>query len=211
MWNLVFVGLDAPLVQQSTGYYCGPATVLSIIKYWNKENLIPGNVNQSSQEKIASRIILGSSPNYYSGLSETKHELNSNAYSVQRQYEKRNRDKIGNTNSLKTYITTSLINYNNPVVLLFDTRLNITDNGNPVNVNYYLNYPKTQRHYICIVGIDPATHEYLVRDCNNTKDTYDLNNNGNTNERLFFGEFVVTADEIFTYQDHPYILAAEYQ
>ena len=187
LWNLVFVGLDVPLVQQDDVNGCGHASILQIVEYCDKLSSIPSG-SGTYQERI-SGCFNNTSPtvdgirshlnNNYIDSSEIEYEW----YCIDDAHT--NPKYYVNAITIFNNVLRHSIDINYPVILHAALKSD-TDS----NLNYY-HYPNSNpldppgRHYVCLVGYFSSNGNdcYIVRDCNYDND--------------YFGEYVITAAEAY--------------
>ena len=165
-WYMTKVGLDVPLIMQRTDYWCSAATTHQILSYFEVDDDVPGTTVEAKQEYLQNQVD-GVVWNIFFTLN--------NYLDFQVEYSYYNISTVTNLQMMNEYIQNS-ISGGFPVVLHTWTDV----------YNYYEgdNYG----HYICLVGYDPVTCNYILRDCNSLKPSLDW---------PYFGEFVVPPIQVY--------------
>ena len=165
-WYLTKVGMDVPIIMQRTNDWCSAATTLQILSYFGVDDDVPGTDIRSKQEYLQNQVI--------STVSYISNTLN-NYLDFQVEYDYYSKITITSIQMMNESIQDS-ISAGFPVVLHTWTDV----------YNYYngTNYG----HYICLVGYDPVTDNYIVRDCNSLNPS---------SGRPYFGEFVVPPTQVY--------------
>lgn len=186
-WYLTKVGMDVPIIMQRTGDWCSAATTLQILTYFNIG--VSGNTIEEKQEYIYSEF-LGTDGRLL--LYEVVNWIDER---ITPKYVYYKHTDINGLEDMHIRINSS-INGNCPVILF----------ALPINnmPSYYTGYSETSAHYICLVGYDSVTGNYIVRDCNCL---------GASNGYPYFGEFVVPRNEVYnaTVGGTKYIACKKYE
>ena len=175
-WEFIPVGLDVPLIRQLSGNWCGPASVLQLLSYYNIENTygMDETTIYNLQFTISNSVMSGTNGNQ----NKMKNYLN-DSLNVER-YHVCNDNCINNYTDMRKMIVANLsLGY--PVISRAYPKGNI--NG------YYSNYSIDSGHYITVVGYDESCSSYIVRDCNSI---------GSASNYPYFGEFLCDAEELYS-------------
>lgn len=181
-WRMTKVGLDVPLIQQETSYYCGPASTLQVLRYFGITDSQIAGVGNTAQDRIYTRVknedgTAGSTAHFLAGELQTRsYNIYPNDY--YRWYKQGNgagyevSGSIDSLNTMNNFINNSLSN-GCPVIILVI----------PNELSEY--YPSSSGggHYICLVGYDEVLDKYILRDCNN--------------DNNYFGEFIVAPQSVY--------------
>ncbi len=173
-WYLTKVGMDVPIIMQRTDDWCSAATSLQILTYFDLDGEVSG-IDISAKQNTLYNEAGGENMLLYMLVNL----LNDNYFDALT-YKYYKYTAMSNINTMHTYISGSL-NGNCPVALLVKPRGYLP--------SYYTGYSSEYGHYICLVGYDSVTDNYILRDCNCL---------GENNGYPYLGEFIVTKNELHT-------------
>lgn len=164
-WYLTKVGMDVPIIKQQDPNWCSAATTLQILTYFGVDEDVQGNSITAKQSYLQNQVD-GIVWNMYYTL---------NTYlNYQIEYDYYSKNTITSLEMMDENIQYSIAQ-GFPVVLHTWTDVYSYYNGN----NY--------GHYICLVGYDAVTGNYIVRDCNSLEEP----------DYPYLGEFVVTKAQVY--------------
>ena len=171
-WAISKVGLDVPLIMQSTDNNCSAANVLQCLVYLGLESHVTGNTYSEQMGQIYPEMFSDGKVKAYK-LIEYIDDIYSLEHSSYTPYIFRYKS---NGADLFVAKIEDCINMGFPVIL------NIFPKD---NLGYYTGYTSTDGHYIIIAGYDNDNDNYIVRDCNRLGSGHP-----------YFGEFVISKIEL---------------